>query len=86
MKDLIDGKIHIQDVPYEYRDHLEYLYAHKFARSIKNDMERHDQYWQIASQLEKDVIKSEKEYDEYRKKMFMYTYRYLFDFTTHIFT
>lgn len=85
MQDLIDGKIHIQDVPFEHRGHLEYLYAHKFARTIENDAERHDQYWKIASQLEDDVLKSEREDDKDREKMLMYAYNNLFHFMTRFF-
>ena len=55
MRDLLQGKICISDIPYKYRNHLTYIEAHKFARTISNDKQRHDAYWKIASLLEKDT-------------------------------
>ena len=68
MRDLLEGKTRIADVPYKYRNHLTYIEAHKFARTISNDKQRHDAYWKIASLLEKDVIQSEKEHDDEKTK------------------
>lgn len=59
LEDLYAGKIKISDIPFEYRNHWEYLAAHIFARTIHDDKERHDQYWKIASQLEADILQLE---------------------------
>lgn len=85
IQDLYDGKIRITEVPYKYRNHDTYMAAHIFARTIADDTVRHDQYWKIASQLEDDVIQSEKEKDKEREENLMYTHRNLFEFTTHLF-
>lgn len=85
MRDLLEGKIRITDVPYKYRNHLTYIEAHKFARTISNDKQRHDAYWKIASLLEKDVIQSEKEHDDEKIKDLMFAYEHLFYFKARIF-
>lgn len=85
MRDLLQGKIHIEDIPYKYRNHLTYIEAHKSARTILNDKQRHDVYWKIASLLEKDVIQSEKENDNEKTKDLMFAYEHLFYFKTRIF-
>lgn len=83
--DLLNGKIKIFDVPYQYRDHHAYMVAHIFARTIADAKERHHAYWEIASQLEADVIQSEKEKNKEKTDSLTHTYDTLFHYATHVF-
>ena len=49
--DLESGAVKIQDVPFEFRNTEAYEAAHLYARTIKDEKERHDAYWQIQKQL-----------------------------------
>lgn len=57
--DLFEGKIKIADVPVEFRTHEAYLCAHRYARWISDEKERHHQLWKIAESLEADVCNFE---------------------------
>lgn len=41
--DLFEGKIKIADVPVKFRTHEAYLCAHRYARWISDEKERHHQ-------------------------------------------
>ena len=76
MLDLESGKIHIQDVPFEFRNTEAYESAHLYARTINDEKERHDMYWKIQRQLEYDIIQCEAEYQwrqggKHRRKALM---------------
>ena len=43
--DLESGAVKIQDVPFEFRNTEAYEAAHLYARTIKDEKERHDAYW-----------------------------------------
>lgn len=47
--DLESGAVKIQDVPFEFRNTEAYEAAHLYARTIKDEKERHDAYWQIQN-------------------------------------
>lgn len=83
--DLLMGKIKISDVPYQYRDLHAYMVAHIFARTIADAQERHHAYWEIASQLEADVIQSEKEKNKEKADSLTHTYDILFHYTARVF-
>ena len=53
--DLFDGKIKIADVPVEFRTHRAYICAHRYARCIGDEKERHHQLWKIAESLDADI-------------------------------
>lgn len=57
--DLFDGKIKIADVPVEFRTHRAYICAHRYARWIVDEKERHHQLWKIAESLEADICNFE---------------------------
>ena len=57
IQDLRDGKITIEDVPFEFRGYAEYCSAHVFARHISDSILRHDAFWHIANQMAQDIIK-----------------------------
>lgn len=60
--DLESGAVKIQDVPFEFRNTEAYEAAHLYARTIKDEKERHDAYWQIQKQLESDIVQCEAEH------------------------
>lgn len=60
--DLESGAVKIQDVPFEFRNTETYEAAHLYARTIKDEKERHDAYWQIQKQLESDIVQCEAEH------------------------
>ena len=60
--DLESGAVKIQDVPFEFRNTEAYEAAHLYARTIKDEKERHDAYWQIQKQLESDITQCEAEH------------------------
>lgn len=60
--DLESGAVKIQDVPFEFRNTEAYEAAHLYARTIKDETERHDAYWQIQKQLESDIVQCEAEH------------------------
>ena len=57
--DLSEGKIKIADVPVKFRTHEAYLCAHRYARWISDEKERHHQLWKIAESLEADICNFE---------------------------
>lgn len=57
IQDLRDGKLTIEDVPFEFRGYAEYCSAHVFARHISDSILRHDAFWHIANQMAQDIIK-----------------------------
>lgn len=57
--DLFEGKIKIADVPVAFRTHEAYLCAHRYARWISDEKERHHQLWKIAESLEADICNFE---------------------------
>lgn len=57
--DLFEGKIKIADVPVEFRTRRAYICAHRYARWIGDEKERHHQLWKIAESLEADICNFE---------------------------
>ena len=54
--DLLHGDIQIADVPLEFRGRSEFAAAHKFARGLEDEKERHHLFWKIAECMESDMI------------------------------
>ena len=57
--DLFEGKIKIADIPVEFRTRRAYICAHRYARWIGDEKERHHQLWKIAESLEADICNFE---------------------------
>lgn len=66
--DLRDGKITIEDVPFEFRGYAEYCSAHVFARHISDPVIRHDAFWHIANQMAQDIMRCSELNDNLYKK------------------
>lgn len=61
-EDLMNGKILIQDVLFEFRNTEAYMSAYMYAKTIKDDEERHERYWQIRKLLVNDIYHCDTEY------------------------
>lgn len=81
--DLLDGKIKIYDVPFQYRDSSAYRFAHMAAsapvynsdRSLLYKLERK----LIETQLLNDILECRRQHLEWKENYLRYVYIELFD-------
>lgn len=65
---------------------LRIIFSAYWKRKIADEKERHHQYWKIASQLESDMIQSEKDRDKHKSECLSFIHHYLFYFATYLLT
>ena len=88
IQDLRDGKITIEDIPFEFRGYAEYCSAYVFARRILDSVFRHDAFWHIANQMAQDIIRCGEISDNLyknRKKKLNGLYDSCFKFNLHLY-